>query len=422
MAWTPLQAPATNALYNVYAGTLSRTFSSPPAIGDVVIATGGSRSDVVTWDVTDNYSNGPSAHYSIYQTGNSQPFSAFVAFAVVTTTGASFTVTAASTAGQQAENLDIELWSGGSGAGVLDASSLGSYQLNVPTTASVTTTEAGDLLISSFVDSNAVTLTTPPSGYTSMMAVSTATSGHGSAYKIAGAAGSETVTWPEYSGTGYTRAVLVALKAGASGPTVTGVTQTSGGTEGSPAVMTVSLSGATSGSTNFAATLVGVTATGSGTDFTSDLASATYSNGVTFSGGNMVVPDAVSGWTVTIATTSDTLDEANETATLTVGGTAGTLTITDDDAAPTITGTASSTVTAGDPVVITYSPGLSGQTRTYTLALTDGTAVGGTDYDNTTVTGDFAVTAGTGSVSISGSTVTVDPGVTEFTLTIGTTA
>jgi len=48
--------------------------------------------------------------------------------------------------------------------------------------------------------------------------------------------------------------------------------------------------------------------------------------------------------------------------------------------------------------------------------------VGGTDYDNTTVTGDFAVTAGTGSVSISGSTVTVDAGVTEFTLTITTTA
>ena len=135
----------------------------------------------------------------------------------------------------------------------------------------------------------------------------------------------------------------------------------------------------------------------------------------------MVVPDAVSGWTVTIATTSDTLDEANETATLTVGGTAGTLTITDDDAAPTLTGTASSTVTAGDPVVITYSPGLSGQTRTYTLALTDGTATGGTDYDNT-MAGDFAVTAGTGSVSISGNTVTVDPGVTEFTLSIGTTA
>ena len=56
------------------------------------------------------------------------------------------------------------------------------------------------------------------------------------------------------------------------------------------------------------------------------------------------------------------------------------------------------------------------------LALTDGTAVGGTDYDNTTVTGDFAVTAGTGSVTISGSTVTVSAGVTAFTLTIGTTA
>ena len=282
------------------------------------------------------------------------------------------------------------------------------------------------IIVSAYTSAGGNIIATPPSGYT--LLGSSAVAGQGTIYAYykdlgAGSSGVSTgtvaVTWT--FGSGDLAAGFI-IKSAASGPTVTSVTQTSGGTEGSPAVMTVSLSGATSGSKNFAATLAGVTATGSGTDFTSDLSSATYSNGVTFSGGNMVVPDDVSGWTVTISTKSDTLDEANETATLTVGGTAGTLTITDDDAAPTIAGTASSTVTAGDPVVITYSPGLSGQTRTYTLALTDGTAVGGTDYDNTTVTGDFAVTAGTGSVSISGSTVTVDPGVTEFTLTITTTA
>jgi hypothetical protein len=294
----------------------------------------------------------------------------------------------------------------GEGAGVTAA-----------TTGSIATTGAAGLL---FAGAKAYNNTTITAGG-SLTLITQENDYLGDADQILSASGSYTATMNSSASTALS-VVAIALKEAASGPTVTSVTQTSGGTEGSPAVMTVSLSGATSGSTNFAATLAGVTATGSGTDFTSDLASATYSNGVTFSGGNMVVPDAVSGWTVTISTTSDTLDEANETATLTVGGTAGTLTITDDDAAPTITGTASSTVTAGDPVVITYSPGLSGQTRTYTLALTDGTAVGGTDYDNTTVTGDFAVTAGTGSVSISGGTVTVDAGVTEFTLTIGTIA
>ena len=286
-----------------------------------------------------------------------------------------------------------------------------------PTMPLTTTTDS--VYVRALMSYGAARTFTPGSGYTANTTASL--SRHAQFNVNVGAAGSKTVDATISSAEDWAVSAI-GYKTGATGPTVTSVTQTSGGTEGSPAVMTVALSGATSGSTNFAASLAGVTATGGGTDFTSDLASATYSNGVTFSGGNMVVPDAVSGWTVTIATTSDTLDEANETATLTVGGTAGTLTITDDDAAPTITGTASSTVTAGDPVVITYSPGLSGQSRTYTLALTDGTAVGGTDYDNTTVTGDFAVTAGTGSVSISGSTVTVDAGVTEFTLTIGTTA
>ena len=281
------------------------------------------------------------------------------------------------------------------------------------------------IIVSVYTSAGGNIIATPPSGYTLLGSVAVA--GQGTIYAYykdlgAGSSGVSTgtvaVTWT--TGSGDLAAGFI-VKPAASGPTVTS-TSSASNTEGSAIVHTVTLSGATSGSTNYAATLVGVNATGGGTDFTSDLASATYSNGVTFSGGNMVVPDAVSSWTVTIATATDTLDEANETYTLTVGGVSGTGTITDDDAAPTVTGTASSTVTAGDPVVITYSPGLSGQTRTYTLALTDGTATGGTDYDNTTVTGDFAVTAGTGSVSISGSTVTVDAGVTEFTLTITTTA
>lgn len=214
----------------------------------------------------------------------------------------------------------------------------------------------------------------------------------------------------------------IRLYQASSGPTVTTITGTTA-TEASAVVFTVTMSG-TGGLTD-AYSWSGTAGSG---DYTQTLTDGMFtttggSGSVTVSGGNIVVPSAVTEFTVTVPTTGDTLDEANETIRLVFGGvTASSGTITDDDAAPTITGTASSTVTAGDPVVITYSPGLSGQTRTYTLALTDGTAVGGTDYDNTIVPGDFAVTAGTGSVSISGSTVTVDPGVTEFTLTITTTA
>lgn len=236
----------------------------------------------------------------------------------------------------------------------------------------------------------------------------------------AGTAGSHPFTYTTSNGID-SYAVLAAYKTAASGPTVSTVSSNSA-TEGSSIVHTVTLSAAVTGSAaSYAITLAGGTATGGGTDYTSTLSNGMFSDSVTVSGGNISVPVGVSTFTVTVSTAGDTIDEANETYTLTIGGTAGTGTINDDDAAPTITGTTSSTVTAGDPVVITYSPGLSGQTRTYTLAFTDGTAVGGTDYDNTIVSGDFAVTAGTGSVSISGSTVTVDAGVTEFTLSIGTT-
>lgn len=184
------------------------------------------------------------------------------------------------------------------------------------------------------------------------------------------------------------KVATIQLYQASSGPTVTSVTQTSGGTEGSPAVMTVTLSGATSGSTNFAATLVGVTATGGGTDFTSDLASATYSNGVTFSGGNMVVPDAVSSWTVTISTATDALDEVNETYTLTVGGVSGTGTINDDDAQPSVT-ISDATEVAGTVTFVATLSAASGKTITFDYATADGTGTSGVDYTGATGTVTF---------------------------------
>lgn len=195
------------------------------------------------------------------------------------------------------------------------------------------------------------------------------------------------------------QAIAFTATTGTPPPTVTTVSSNNA-TEGSAIVHTVTLSGTTSGSTNYAATLAGVTATGGGTDFTSALGSATYSNGVTFSAGNMVVPNGVSGWTVSIPTAADTLDEVNETYTLTVGGVAGTGTITDDDAAPSIS--------ASDAIQ-------SGGTVTFNLNLS---AASGQSITVRADTANGAKTAGTHFTGITNQTVTFAPGETSKTVVV----
>lgn len=175
-------------------------------------------------------------------------------------------------------------------------------------------------------------------------------------------------------------------------PTVVSVTS-SGVTEGGNMVFTVSLSGATTGSTNYAFSLGG-TAT-AGTDYTSPLTSGMCNNSVTVSGGNFVAPAAVSSWTVTIPITSDTTDEVDETCTLTVGGVSGTGTITDDDAPPTVSisdatesfGTVTHTLTLSQA---------SGKTVTVQVDSANGSKTAGTHY-----------------TAITAQTVTFNPGETE---------
>ena len=100
--------------------------------------------------------------------------------------------------------------------------------------------------------------------------------------------------------------------------------------------------------TTYSLSLVDGTATGGGTDYTSTLVNANFSNGVTISGGTITVPAGVTSFTVTVPTTNDTIDEANETYTLNVGAASGTGTITDDDnAAPTISTVSAATQTEG---------------------------------------------------------------------------
>lgn len=108
------------------------------------------------------------------------------------------------------------------------------------------------------------------------------------------------------------------------GPSVSSVSSVSGN-EGTSLVHTVTLSAATTASTNYAYSLGGGTST-SVSDYT---VPPTFSAGVTLSGGTLTVPSGVSSFTVSVAAISDGLTESSETYFLTIGGISGTGTIGD---------------------------------------------------------------------------------------------
>ncbi|MFR9720990.1 retention module-containing protein, partial [Aeromonas diversa] len=122
-----------------------------------------------------------------------------------------------------------------------------------------------------------------------------------------------------------------------AGPTIDSVSVTNADAkaeEGTDLHFQVTLSAASEQVTHHGFNLAGVTA-GEG-DF--DRAGVTFSNGVTLSGDgqSVIVPAGVSGFTVTVPTVNDSLDEADETLTLTVGGKDATGIIVDNDNAPDV--------------------------------------------------------------------------------------
>ena len=231
-----------------------------------------------------------------------------------------------------------------------------------------------------------------------------------------GAAGAKTLAFTSTSNGGGTGAnyYITEYKSAVTDPTVTSVTGTAV-TEGGNIVFTVTLSGATNRTTNYAASFSG---TATSADYNNALGSATYSDDVTVSGSDLVVPSGVSSFTVTIATTQDALDEDNETLILTVGGTASTGgTITDDDASPALLIPGPVTVDSGDSVVASYTLGaVSGRVTYARLVLTDGTAVGGVNYTNT-----FPAATLSNGVTINAGVLSIPAGVAGFTITIPTT-
>lgn len=281
-------------------------------------------------------------------------------------------------------------------------------------TASITTSNANDFVLMLINGSNARLLNSADGGYSVVPPETVNSVVHAAYLADAGSAGAKSTTLT-FSGTTAALILGVVYKSVPSGPAVSTITSGSV-TEGGSVVFTVTLSGATSGTTNFATSLSG---TATGADYNNALGSATYSDGVTASGGDFVVPSGVSSFTVTIATTQDALDEDNETLILTVGGTASTGgTITDDDATPALLIPGPVTVDSGDSVVASYTLGaVSGRVTQARLVLTDGTKVGGVDYTN--VITDPMLSDG---VTISAGVLSIPAGVASFTITIPTAA
>ncbi|WP_170253031.1 retention module-containing protein, partial [Vogesella mureinivorans] len=186
-------------------------------------------------------------------------------------------------------------------------------------------------------------------------------------------------------------------------------------TEGSDLAFTVKLSNASSTATSFDFALKDGTATAD------DYGSATFSNGVSYDAatGKITVPAGVTSFTVTVPTSNDTTDEADETVKLSIGGKDATGTIIDNDGTPTIesignsVGTGDVSATEGSDLAFTVKlSNASSSATTFDFALQDGTATAD-DYGTATFSNGVSYDAATGKI-------TVPAGVTSFTVTVPT--
>ncbi|MDD2822447.1 MAG: Calx-beta domain-containing protein, partial [Flavobacterium sp.] len=186
-------------------------------------------------------------------------------------------------------------------------------------------------------------------------------------------------------------------------PTVTGITPASA-TEGSNVSFNFTLSNPSAVATTYTFTLTNGTA--------GDLDYTTTDVTVT-------VPAGATTGTVSVPTTQDTIDEADETFTINNGAVSATGTIVDNDNAPTVTGITASSATEGAAVVFDFAlSNPSAVATTYTFTLTNGTA-GSADYTTTDVTVTVPAGATTGTVSVPTTQDTIDEADETFTINNG---
>ncbi|WP_193747488.1 retention module-containing protein, partial [Cellvibrio sp. OA-2007] len=190
----------------------------------------------------------------------------------------------------------------------------------------------------------------------------------------------------------------------AAATTVSSVTSPSV-TEGGDLVYDVTLSGPAASGTSLAYSL------GGGTASAADYGSASFSNGVTLVGGNLIVPTGVSSFTVTIPTVDDAIAEVTETLPLSVGGVTGTGNIQDNDPAPKITSLGVTHATEGDNLVctVTFDQVLGAP---YTLSY----SIGG----GTASLADYGTPIFSNGVTVVGGNLLIPSGISSFNITLPT--
>lgn len=254
-----------------------------------------------------------------------------------------------------------------------------------------TTTNSNDFVFMGIASSNGRNLTAATGGFVAIPPETGFTSAHAMYLADAGAPGSKTSL--EVSFSGATSAQMFGVVYKVAKPAVVSVSSPTA-TEGANLVFTTTLDSATIGTTGYTGVLAGSGANPADplTDLTHTLATASFSNGVTFGSGFHSVPNGVTAWTTTIGTVDDALNEANETFTLTVEGVSGTGTITDNDVMPSVTAGNASESFGVVSIPLTLNT-ISGRDVSVVVNTANGTKVGGVDY-----------------AAISGSTVTITKG------------
>ena len=197
-----------------------------------------------------------------------------------------------------------------------------------------------------------------------------------------------------------------------SAPTVNSISSPSV-TEGGDLVYSVALSNPSTVVTSLAYSL------GGGSAVAADYSAVSFSDGVTFAGGNLTIPAGVTNFTVTVATVDDALNEPTETLPLTIGGVTGTGSIIDNDGAPSLSiDSISVNESAGTATFTVTLSAASGQAISVDYASVNGSATAGSDYAAVSGTLNFAAGETSKTITVSITDDNLFEGSENFTITL----
>lgn len=213
---TPVEVRPIASYVSTYAGTLSDSFASAPAVGSVVTAVGSSFNIGSAFSFGDN--QGGANTWNIIAEVPQGDTNLCVAYCIVAASSGTFTVNMGCTNTPRSAALQIINWSA---ADFNIASLLGNYSISgaTPLDRSVVTTVAGQLLISVAAgNGSGGDFTNPPSTLAASGEVNLSNCTMATAYKTCGSPGTEAVTWTGTSPSDSLGSILVSFMPGATDP------------------------------------------------------------------------------------------------------------------------------------------------------------------------------------------------------------